>query len=185
MRCSWSTGNELMEKYHDTEWGVPVHNDRLLFEHLTLDVFQAGLSWLTVLKKRENFREALDNFSIEKIALYDERKTEELLTNEGIIRNRMKIEATIHNAGRVQSIQKEWGSFDAYIWSFTQGKSVQNTFRAMAEIPAKTILSDTLSKDLKKRGFKFTGTTIIYAFMQAVGIVNDHVVDCERHKELT
>lgn len=184
IRCEWSTHNELMIKYHDTEWGVPVHDDQLLFEHLTLDCFQAGLSWQTILNKRENFRKAFDNFQIEKVASFGEKKKEILLNDAGIIRNRQKIEAAIHNAKLILEIQKSHGSFDAYIWSFTAGNTIQNQFKSMSELPATSDLSDKVSKELRSRGFKFCGSTIIYAFMQAVGIVNDHVCGCFRHNEV-
>ena len=185
MRCDWSSSNDLLIKYHDTEWGVPVHDDKVLFEHLILDCFQAGLSWQTILNKRENFLKAFDNFEIKKIASYSEDKIKSLLTDKGIIRNRQKINAAIHNAKLVLEIQRKVGSFNSYIWSFTGGKTIQNNFKNMSEIPATTDLSDQVSSDLRSRGFKFCGSTIIYAFMQAVGIVNDHVNSCFRYKELT
>jgi DNA-3-methyladenine glycosylase I len=184
MRCEWAVNNELMQIYHDREWGVPVHNDQLLFEHLTLDCFQAGLSWQTILNKRENFRKAFDNFQPETVASYSEEKIIKLLDDPGIIRNRMKIEAAINNAQQLQFLQKEFGSFDNYIWRFTNYITIQNHFNHLPELPAKTSLSDTMSKDLKKRGFKFVGSTICYAFMQAVGMVNDHLTSCFRHAEL-
>jgi DNA-3-methyladenine glycosylase I len=174
-----------MEEYHDKDWGTPVHDDQLLFEHLALDGFQAGLSWRTILNKRDSFRLAFDGFHIEKVSSYNEVKIKQLLDDPGIIRNRLKIEATINNAKQILRIQEEFNSFDAYIWGFSEGKTIQNTFADIAEIPASTPLSDTMSKDLKKRGFKFTGTTICYAFMQAVGIVNDHLIGCFRHQELS
>ncbi len=183
-RCDWSTNNELMIKYHDTEWGVPVHDDQLLFEHLTLDCFQAGLSWQTILNKRENFRKAFDNFEIKKVASYDDEKREILLSDAGIIRNRQKINASIHNAKLFLEIQKDSGSFDSYIWSFTHRNTIQNNYKSISELPATSELSDRASKDMRRRGFKFCGSTIIYAFMQAVGIVNDHVDSCFRNNEL-
>lgn len=184
MKCEWAVHNALLEKYHDDEWGTPVHNDQLLFEHLILDCFQAGLSWQTILNKRENFREALDGFDVEKISAYDQEKIDSLLANSGIIRNRLKINATINNAKMFIGIQQEYGSFDAYIWGFSKGKTIQNKYTAWKEIPATTKLSDTVSASLKDHGFKFVGSTIIYAFMQAVGIVNDHCLSCFRYKEL-
>lgn len=184
-RCNWSSHNDLLIKYHDTEWGVPVHDDQVLFEHLILDCFQAGLSWQTILNKRENFHKAFDNFNIEKIASYNEEKINSLLLDKGIIRNRQKINAAIHNAKLVLEIQMKQGSFSSYIWSFTDGKTIQNHLKSMSEIPATTDLSDKVSKDMRNKGFKFCGSTIIYAFMQAVGIVNDHVESCFRYKELT
>ena len=183
-RCDWSTNNELMIKYHDTEWGVPVHDDQLLFEHLTLDCFQAGLSWQTILNKRENFRKAFDNFEIEKVACYDDKKKKALLSDSGIIRNRHKIDAAIHNAKLFLEIQKDMGSFDSFIWTFTNGNTIQNKYNSISELPATSDLSDKVSKEMRSRGFKFCGSTIIYAFMQAVGILNDHVENCFRNKEL-
>lgn len=183
-RCGWPGNNELMIKYHDEEWGAPCHDDRLWFEFITLDAFQAGLSWQIVLNKREGFRKAFDNFIPNIIAKYDESKAEELRQNPAIIRNRLKINATITNAQAFLDIQKEFGTFDAYIWQFTHGKPIHNQWKTMGEVPASSPLSDTISKDLKKRGFKFVGTTIVYAFMQGAGIVNDHTVDCFRYKEL-
>lgn len=177
-RCSWCVGNELYEKYHDEEWGVLVHDDRKLFEFLVLEGAQAGLSWITVLKKRENYRDVCDNFDYNKIVNYDEKKIEKLLQNEGIIRNRLKINSVVKNAKVFLKIQKEFGSFDNYIWSFTNYKQIKNNFKSIKEIPVKTDISDKISKDLKKRGMSFVGSTIIYAFMQAVGIVNDHTQDC-------
>lgn len=184
IRCEWGSGDPLMQKYHDEEWGVPKHDDRRLFEDLVLDGAQAGLSWLTILRKRENYREAFDNFDPIKVAVYDEAKIEELLGNAGIIRNRQKINSAIKNAKAFLKVQEEFGTFDAYIWGFVNGKPIQNTWQSMSEIPAKTELSDTISKDLKKRGFNFVGPTIIYAFMQAVGIVNDHTYNCFRYREV-
>lgn len=176
-RCSWAT-TDLYKEYHDSEWGKPVHNDDELFEMLILEGMQAGLSWLTVLNKRESFREAFDKFDCRKIALYDETKIEELMRNEKIIRNRLKIKSAIINAQQFIKIQEEFGSFDSYIWSYVDYKPINNHFSSEEEIPASTLLSDRISKDLKKRGFKFVGSTIIYAYMQAIGIVNDHVKRC-------
>ena len=183
-RCQWvSLKNPLYLKYHDEEWGVPVHDDKKLFAKLILDGAQAGLSWFTILKKRENYKKAFDGWDYKKIAEYDEGKIGELLKNEGIVRNRLKIESVIKNAKSFMDIQKEFGSFDKYIWGFVKGKTIQNKFKKMSDLPAKTELSDTISKDLKKRGMNFVGPTIIYAYMQAIGIVNDHTVDCFRNKE--
>jgi DNA-3-methyladenine glycosylase I len=173
-----------MIKYHDEEWGVPVHDDQLLFEHLSLDGFQAGLSWQTVLNKRENFRKAFDSFDLKIVSEYDQEKVTVLLENKGIIRNRLKIEGTITNAKKVLEVQKEFGSFDSYIWSFTNGKTIQNKFTSMSDIPATSQISDAMSKSLRERGFKFVGSTICYAFMQAVGIVNDHTISCFRYQKL-
>jgi len=183
-RCPWTAGNEFNIKYHDEEWGVPVHDDRKLFEFLVLDAFQAGLTWLTILKKRENFRKAFDNFDPVKVSKYDEGKKLALMKDEGIIRNRLKIEAAVINAAKFIEVQKEFGSFDKYIWSFTGGKTIVNKWKNQKDVPAFTPESDAMSKDLKKRGFKFVGTTICYAFMQVAGMVNDHVVDCFRYEEL-
>ena len=182
-RCGWSQGSELEQDYHDTEWGVPVHDDRKLFEFLTLEGAQAGLSWVTVLKKRENYRKLFDDFDVQKIARYNKRKVDSLLKNPGIIRNRLKIESTISNARAFIEIQHEFGSFDAYIWKFTNGRPVINHWKTLQDIPASTDISDAMSKDLKKRGFRFLGSTICYAFMQATGMVNDHTVDCFRYRE--
>jgi DNA-3-methyladenine glycosylase I len=173
-----------MIKYHDKEWGVPVHNDRKLFEFLILEGFQAGLSWRTILHKRENFQEAFDNFDFNKIAKYNRKKINSLLKNEGIIRNKLKIEAAITNAKAFLQVRKEFGTFDKYIWSFVNGKPIDNKFKSLKELPAKTKLSAKISEDLKKRGFKFVGSTIVYAHMQATGMVNDHVVSCFRYKEI-
>lgn len=183
-RCQWiGLKNPLYLKYHDEEWGAPVHDDKKLFAKLILDGAQAGLSWFTILKKRENYRKAFDNWDYRKIAKYGDKKINELLKNEGIVRNRLKIESAIKNAKVFIEIQKEFGSFDKYIWGFVDNKTIQNKFKKVSEIPARTELSDTISKDLKKRGMNFVGPTIIYAYMQAIGIVNDHTVDCFRHKE--
>lgn len=177
-RCKWASGNDLMKKYHDEEWAIPVHDDRLLFEMLILEGAQAGLSWQTVLNKRENYRQAFDNFDAKKIAKYDDKKTAELLANAGIIRNRLKIAATIKNAQSFLNVQKEFGSFDKYIWQFTGEKIINNKINSSKDVPAKSAISDAMSKDLLKRGFKFVGSTICYAFMQAVGMVNDHEESC-------
>ena len=180
-RCQWAGKDSLYIAYHDKEWGVPVYDDATLFEFLILETFQAGLSWITILRKRENFRKAFDNFDYKKIALYDDAKKEALRQDAGIIRNRLKIKATVSNAIAFMEIQKEFGSFSKYIWGFVNNKPIQNKWKTNEEIPANTPLSDTISKDLKKRGFKFVGSTIIYAHMQATGMVNDHVVDCFRY----
>jgi DNA-3-methyladenine glycosylase I len=182
-RCAW-IADPLMMKYHDEEWGVPLHDDRKLFEFMLLDAFQAGLSWKTILNKRENFRKAFDNFDPQKIAKYNEEKYESLMADTGIVRNRAKIQATISNAKAFLIIQKEFGTFDKYIWSFVDHQPKMNSWKSLAELPAKTELSDLMSKDLTKRGFKFAGSTICYAFMQGAGMVNDHVVDCFRYEEL-
>jgi len=181
--CEWPSGDEMMIRYHDEEWGVPVHDDRKLFEFIILDAFQAGLSWKIVLRKRENFRRAFDNFDALKIISYDEKKLEELIADASIIRNKAKIFATVQNARAFLKVQEEFGSFDAYIWQFTEGKQKVNAFEKLTDIPAKSPESDAMSRDLMKRGFKFVGSTICYAFMQAAGMVNDHVVGCYRHKE--
>lgn len=183
-RCPWCESSEIYIKYHDEEWGVPVFDDKKQFEFLVLESAQAGLSWLTVLKKRENYRAAYDNFDPGKVAKYDERKFDELLKNKGIIRNRLKIQASINNAKLFLDIQKEFGSFCKYIWGFVDNKPVVNSWNFLSEVPATTELSENISKDLKKRGFKFLGPTIIYAHLQATGIVNDHLVDCFRYKEV-
>jgi DNA-3-methyladenine glycosylase I len=182
--CSWPTGDPLLIKYHDTEWGVPVHSDKKLFEFLILEGFQAGLSWLTILKKRENFRGAFDKFDFNKVAKYDQRKINSLLEDSGIIRNRLKIESAVTNAKAFIEVRKEFGTFNKYIWNFTGGKPINNRYQSLKEIPAKTDLSDLISKDLKKRRFKFVGSTIVYAHMQATGMVNDHLNTCFRHKEI-
>jgi len=183
-RCTWCGDDPLYMAYHDNEWGTPVYDDASLFEFLILETFQAGLSWITILRKRENFRKAFDNFDYEKIAGYSEKKYESLLQDAGIIRNKLKIKATITNAQLFMEIQKEFGSFSKYIWSFTNGKPIKNKFKSMSEVPANTDISDRLSKDLKKRGFKFVGSTVIYAHMQATGMVNDHTTDCFRYNEV-
>ncbi len=182
-RCQWAT-TELSIPYHDREWGVPLHDDRALFEFLILEGAQAGLSWETILKKRDNYRKAYDNFDAAKIARYQQRKIDKLLADAGIIRNRAKIAASIGNARAFLDVQQEHGSFDAYVWQFVDGQPIQNAWQAMKEIPAQTPQSEAMSKDLKHRGFKFVGPTICYAFMQAIGMVNDHTVDCFRYAEL-
>jgi len=182
-RCGWAK-NELAIAYHDAEWGVPLHDDRRLFEFLILEGAQAGLSWDTILRKRENYRRAFDDFDAEKIARYDERKQAELLHDEGIIRNRLKIASAVSNAKSYLKITSEFGSFDSYIWSFVDGKPIVNNWKTLSEVPAKTSVSDAMSKDLKRRGFNFVGSTIMYAFMQACGLVNDHLTDCFRHGEI-
>ena len=184
IRCAWCGTDPLYMEYHDIEWGVPVYEDDKLFEFLILETFQAGLSWITILRKRENFRKAFDDFNYKKIANYSERKYEELLQDAGIIRNKLKIKATITNAQLFMDVQQEFGSFSNYIWNFSNGKPIKNNFKNMSDIPATTELSDTVSKDLKKRGFKFVGSTVIYAHLQATGMVNDHVVDCFRYNEV-
>jgi DNA-3-methyladenine glycosylase I len=180
-RCGWCVGDPLYEAYHDEEWGVPVYDDDTLFEFLILETFQAGLSWITILRKRENFRKAFDSFDYLKIAQYDQKKIDELLLNSGIIRNKLKINATITNAQSFIAIQKEFGSFSTYIWNFTNGKPIKNKIKDYKFGPANTDLSDTISKDLKKRGFKFVGSTVVYAHMQATGMVNDHEISCFRY----
>ena len=183
-RCPWCENNELYVKYHDEEWGVPVHDDKKHFEFLILEGVQAGLSWLTILRKRENYRKVYDDFDPAKIAKYDDEKIVRLMNNSGIIRNQRKIEASVNNAQRFIEIQEEFGSFDRYIWSFVNYKPVVNSWKHISEIPSKTELSDRISRNLKKRGFKFVGSTIIYAHLQAIGIINDHIVSCFRYNEL-
>jgi DNA-3-methyladenine glycosylase I len=183
-KCRWALNSPHEEHYHDSEWGVPVHDDRALFEFLILEGAQAGLSWSTILKKRENYRQAFDGFDVEKVARYGEDKIEALLNNPGIIRNRLKINAAIGNARAFIAIQAEFGSFDRYIWDFVDGVTIQNAWHRHEELPASTHLSDIISRDLKKRGFKFVGSVIVYAHMQATGMVNDHVVDCFRYQEV-
>lgn len=183
-RCPWAK-TELYVEYHDIEWGVPVHDDRLLFEFLILEGAQAGLSWETILKKRENYRRAFDQFDPALIAKYGQKKCKSLLTDAGIVRNRLKIEAAIQNAKVFLAVQEEFGTFDEYIWAFVGNEPKQNGWKSLKEVPAKTPESDAMSKDLKRRGFKFVGSTICYAFMQAVGMVNDHLVGCFRHRELS
>ena len=182
-RC-WGTENPLQMAYHDEEWGTPVHDDDVHFEFIVLESFQAGVSWDLILKKRENFRKAFDNFDPTKIAMYSENDVERLMKDKRIIRNRLKIKSTINNAKKFLAIQKEFGSFDKYIWNLIGGKPIKNNFKSFDEIPAKTTLSETLSKDLKKRGFKFVGSVICYSYMQAVGLVNDHLVHCFRYNKL-
>ena len=183
-RCNWANGSDLLQSYHDHEWGVEVHDDRTLFEFLVLEGAQAGLSWSTILRKREAYRKAFDNFDARKVSRYSEKTVARLLANPEIIRNRLKINAAITNANAFLQVQKEFGSFDRYIWQFVSGKPIRNSWGTMADIPASTPASAAMSKDLKKRGFKFVGPTICYAFMQAVGMVNDHVADCFRYREL-
>lgn len=182
--CNWALTSNVMRLYHDTEWGIPVHDDQKLFEFLILDAFQAGLSWSTILNKRQHFKDAFDGFDWEKIAVYTEAKELELLQNKGIIRNKLKVKAAITNAKAFIKIREEFGSFDTYLWAFVNHKPIINHFKTMADVPAVTDQAEALSKDLKKRGFKFVGSTIIYAFMQAAGLVNDHLVSCTRHKEV-
>ena len=183
-RCDWRTSESILINYHDTEWGVSVHDDQKLFEFFALDCFQAGLSWLTVLKKRENFRKAFDDFKIPTVADYDNKKVTQLLNDPGIIRNRQKIESTINNAQRILDLLKDFESFDKYIWQFTGFKTITNHWKNIGELPVTSKESDEMSKDLKGRGFKFAGTTLCYAFMQSVGMVNDHTVDCFRHSQV-
>lgn len=182
-RCGWAKTN-LAVVYHDAEWGVPLHDDRRLFEFLILEGAQAGLSWDTILAKRENYRRAFDNFDAAKIAAYDERKSNELMTNAGIVRNRLKIASTVQNAKAFLAVTEEFGSFDNFVWRFVGGKPIVNSWETLKEVPAKTAVSDAMSKVLKKRGFNFVGSTILYAFMQACGLVNDHLVSCFRHGEV-
>lgn len=178
IRCTWCGNDELYQKYHDEEWGKPVYDDDTIFEFLILESFQAGLSWITILRKRENFKKAFDNFNYKKIAKYSDDKIEELMQNSGIVRNKLKILATITNAQKFMEVQKEFGSFSNYIWAFVDGKPIVNQPNTLKEVPATTEISDKLAKDLKKRGFKFMGSTVVYAHMQATGMVNDHVNDC-------
>ncbi len=183
-RCGWCLGDPLYEAYHDNEWGVPIKDDDTLFEFLTLETFQAGLSWITILRKRENFRKAFNGFDYKKIALYDEAKYESLLQDEGIIRNKLKIRATITNARSFLKVQEDFGSFSNYIWRFVDSRPIKNKLKNYKDAPANTPLSDAISKDLKKRGFKFVGSTVVYAHMQATGMVNDHEVNCFRYHEV-
>ncbi len=183
-RCDWCEGDALYEAYHDKEWGVPVYDDATLFEFLILETFQAGLSWITILRKRENFRKALDNFDYKKIANYQQNKIDSLLQDAGIIRNKLKVNATITNAQAFMKIQDEFGSFSKYIWGFVDGKPIKNKYKTMQDVPATTPISDALSKDLKNRGFKFIGSTVVYAHMQATGMVNDHIESCFRYNEV-
>ena len=182
-RCPWSLSSELMMDYHDSEWGTPVHDDALLFEYIVLDTFQAGLSWSTILNKRENFRKAFDDFDYKKIARYSEKQIQKLLTDAGIIRNKLKVYGTVNNAQRFLEVQKEFGTFDKYIWQFTGDKVINNKWKDQKQVPARTVESDAMSKDLYSRGFKFVGSTICYAFMQAAGLVDDHIVSCHRNKK--
>ena len=184
LRCAWCGDDPLYRTYHDNEWGVPLHDDASLFEFLILEGAQAGLSWITVLRKRENYRTAFDGFDVARIASYDASKIAGLLQNPGIIRNRLKVEAAVTNAQKFIDVQEEFGSFDAFVWQFVDGKPKQNAWRNIGEIPASTAESDAMSKELKRRGFKFVGSTICYAHMQATGMVNDHTTNCFRHKEL-
>lgn len=183
-RCDWAVADPLYRAYHDEEWGVPVHADRHLFEMLVLEGAQAGLSWITILRKRPAYRTAFDGFVIERVAHYDERKIETLLANAGIVRNRRKIEAAVHNARAVLAVQAEFGSLDAYLWQFVDGRPRQNAWRTVADLPTQTAESQAMSRDMVRRGFRFVGPTICYAFMQAVGMVNDHIVGCFRHRQL-
>ena len=183
-RCWWCGDDSLYMAYHDEEWGAPVYDDDELFEFLILETFQAGLSWITILKKRENFRKAFDNFDYKKIANYNQEKIDSLLQDAGIIRNKLKVNSAITNAVSFQKIQKEFGSFSTYIWAFVDGKPIQNKFQSKDNVPANTQLSDVISKDLKKRGFKFVGSTVIYAYMQATGMVNDHLAGCFRYAQV-
>ncbi len=183
-RCDWANKSELEQSYHDKEWGVPIHDDRSLFEFLILEGAQAGLSWSTILRKREGYRKAFDNFDARKISRYSKTDLSRLLANPEVIRNKLKIEATIANARTFLQVQEQFGSFDNYIWQFVSGRPIQNSWKKMTDIPSSSPESEAMSKDLRKRGFKFVGSTICYAFMQAVGMVNDHIVGCFRHKEL-
>jgi DNA-3-methyladenine glycosylase I len=183
-RCEWCGIDPLYVAYHDEEWGVPVHDDRLLFEFLVLEGAQAGLSWLTILKKRENYRKAFDAFDGERVSKFTAHDVTRLLSDPGVVRNRLKIESAIRNARGVLGIQQEWGSLDAYLWRYVDGVPKQNVWKSMSELPARTQLSDMMSRDLKKRGFNFVGSTICYAFMQAIGMVNDHTTDCFCHREI-
>jgi DNA-3-methyladenine glycosylase I len=183
VRCAWAGDDPLYRRYHDEEWGVPVHDDRTLFEFLILEGAQAGLSWITILRKREHYRRAFDNFDAAKIARYSAAKLEALLADPGIVRNRLKVRATVLNARAALAVQEEFGSLDAYLWRFVDGQPIVNRWRSIAQVPSRTARSDAMSKDLKKRGFTFVGSTICYAFMQAVGMVNDHTTDCWRHGE--
>ena len=183
-RCPWPSDDKLMTKYHDKEWGVPLHNDKKLFEFLILEGFQAGLSWRTILYKRENFRKAFDSFDYNKVAKYNKKKINSLLKDAGIVRNRLKVEGAVANAKAFLQVRKEFGTFDKYIWSFVDGKPIQNKFKSLKELPARTELSDKISDDLRQRGFKFVGSTIVYAHIQATGMVNDHMANCYRYKEI-
>ena len=182
IRCGWCSSNDLYKKYHDEEWGVPVYEDQKLFEFLILETFQAGLSWITILRKRENFKFAFDDFDYKKVALYSEVKIQQLRQDAGIIRNQLKIRAAVSNAIAFMKVQQEFGSFSKYIWEFTGGKPIENNRQSLQEVPTNTPLSDEISKDLKKHGFKFVGSTVVYAYMQATGMVDDHVTDCWKRK---
>lgn len=184
VRCAWAGNDPLYQAYHDHEWGVPVHDDRLLFEFLVLEGAQAGLSWITILRKRDAYRQAFSNFDPVLVARYDDLKVAELLANPGIVRNRLKVASAVRNARAFLDLQQEFGSFDAYLWRFVDGQPLQNAWAGMADVPARTPLSDSLSRDLKRRGFNFVGSTICYALLQAVGVVNDHTTDCFRWREL-
>ena len=184
-RCDWCEDNPLYQRYHDQEWGTPVYDDQTLFECLTLEGAQAGLSWITILKKREGYRKAFANFEVEKVARFSDKKLEKLLLNPDIVRNRLKVFSVRKNARAFIDIQKEFGSFTDYIWGFVNGEPIQNSWKTLSEIPATNPVSDTISKDLKRRGFSFVGSTIIYAFMQAIGMINDHISDCHRYKALS
>jgi DNA-3-methyladenine glycosylase I len=184
VRCPWCLGSGAYRAYHDLEWGAPVHDDRVLFEFLILECAQAGLSWSTILSKRESYRAAFDRFDAKKVSKFDTARVEALLQNPGIVRNRLKVQSAVTNAKAFLETQREFGSFDAYVWQFVAGRPIQNCWESMAEVPAKTAESDAMSDDLKKRGFKFVGSTICYAFMQATGLVNDHLVTCFRHREV-
>ena len=183
-RCEWVSEDPIYIAYHDEEWGVPRHDEQRLFEFLILETFQAGLSWITILRKRENFRAAFDDFDYKKVGLYNEDKVASLLENAGIIRNKLKVRSAISNAKAFMEVQQEFGSFNKYIWGFMNGKPLQNEFKSVSDVPPKTELAELVSKDLKNRGFKFVGPTVIYAYMQATGMVNDHTVDCFRHREV-
>lgn len=184
IRCAWCGTDSLYIKYHDEEWGVPVKNDKILFEFLILESFQAGLSWITILRKRENFRMAFDNFDYKKIAKYNQNKIDELLQNSGIIRNKLKVNSAVFNAQAFMEVQNEFGSFNNYIWRFIDNTPIKNSWKNPKDVPATTPISDAISKDLKKRGFKFMGSTVVYAYMQAVGMVNDHITDCFRYQQV-
>lgn len=183
-RCAWAGSSDLYRAYHDEEWGVPLHDERALFEFLILEGAQAGLSWITILKKRDAYRAAFDNFNVALVARYDEHRLASLLQNAAIVRNRLKLQSAVINAQKFLQVQDEFGSFDAFIWRFVEGKTQQNSWRSLAEVPASTPISDAMSGELKRRGFKFVGTTICYAFMQATGMVNDHITDCFRYAQL-
>ena len=183
-KCTWALSSPSEQQYHDLEWGVPVHDDRLLFEFLVLEGAQAGLSWATILNKRDNYRNAFDNFNVERVASYDDKKINALLANPGIVRNKLKINSAVTNAQAFLTVQREFGSFDSYIWQFVDGRPLHNAWESATDIPVSTQISNLMSKDLKKRGFKFVGNTICYAFMQATGMVNDHTVDCYRYAEI-